>query len=224
VAPLLRRLRREGKRADRLESRRSPSPGRARASRFQREPVRDQRGCTDGVGAPAHGRHTQVRPQPVPRLLNTDMLGELAAHHGLTTANYTVLANLGEGANVLAATLLRDKGAEVLEPWPVTNPVLGPGRAWGAAVRRVPVAPTARRWSGWPRRSSRAPASSTFRTRTTPAGRASARPSSSACWPPSRSATRMPTCGWTSRSRRTRRVRTSQTASSWSGATRRARS
>jgi histidinol-phosphate aminotransferase len=76
-----------------------------------------------------------------PDFFNTDMLGELAAHQGLTTANYTVLANLGEGANVLAATLLRDKGAEVLEPWPVTNPVLGPGRAWGAAVRRVALGP-----------------------------------------------------------------------------------
>ena len=72
-----------------------------------------------------------------PDFFNTDMLAELAAHHGLTTSNYTVLADVGEGCNVLAAALLRHKGAEVIEPWPVGNSIWSPGRAWGATLRRV---------------------------------------------------------------------------------------
>ncbi|MGZ6869973.1 MAG: aminotransferase class I/II-fold pyridoxal phosphate-dependent enzyme, partial [Frankiaceae bacterium] len=76
-----------------------------------------------------------------PDFFNTDMLQALAAHHGLIDANYTVLADLGEAGNVLAAALLRGSGAEVIESWPIADPISRPGRAWGAAVRRVAFGP-----------------------------------------------------------------------------------
>ncbi|MGZ6563820.1 MAG: aminotransferase class I/II-fold pyridoxal phosphate-dependent enzyme [Solirubrobacteraceae bacterium] len=76
-----------------------------------------------------------------PDFFNTDMLRALSAHHGLSDANYTVLADVGEGANVLAAALLRGRGAEVVEQWPIGESISGPGRAWGAAVRRVRLGP-----------------------------------------------------------------------------------
>ena len=76
-----------------------------------------------------------------PDFYNTDMLAALAQQYGLTDANYTVLADPGEGGNVLAAALLRERGAEVLEPWPVTDLVSHPAAAWGATVRRVALGP-----------------------------------------------------------------------------------
>ena len=83
-----------------------------------------------------------------PDFFNTDLLAALAAHHGLSDTNFTVLANLGEGGTVLAAALLRARGAELVEPWPITDLISRPGRAWGAAVRRVPFGPRRRSLAG----------------------------------------------------------------------------
>ena len=53
----------------RLEARRTSARAHARAARFRREPVRDQPGCAGGVGASAHCGYPQVRPEPIPGLL-----------------------------------------------------------------------------------------------------------------------------------------------------------
>jgi histidinol-phosphate aminotransferase len=76
-----------------------------------------------------------------PDFFNADMLQALAAHHGLKDTNYTVLADVGEGANVLAAALLREPGAELVEAWPVGWSLASPARAWGAVLRRVALGP-----------------------------------------------------------------------------------
>src|SRR3954447_13586044 len=74
-----------------------------------------------------------------PDFFQTDIMDALVAKHGLSQANYTPLAGTGEGANVLAAALLQH-GGEVVQPWPIADPISRPVRAWGGKVKRVPLA------------------------------------------------------------------------------------
>ena len=72
-----------------------------------------------------------------PDFLRLDMVQALTARHGLQATNYAPLAGSGEVGNVLAAALLRVRGAEVIQPWPIDDPISSAARAWGATVRRV---------------------------------------------------------------------------------------
>ena len=109
----------------------------------------DQHGSPFGTSAAVLGAWERQRTADIrkyglnryPDFFNTDLLRALAAHHGLSDANYTVLADIGEGANVLAAALLRGSGVEAVEQWPIADSISRPGRAWGAAVRRVRFGP-----------------------------------------------------------------------------------
>ena len=151
-----------------------------------------------------------------PDFLRLDMVQALTARHGLQATNYAPLAGSGEVGNVLAAALLRVRGAEVIQPWPIDDPISSAARAWGATVRRVALnrAHGQDLDAGHPRRApARRPGSSTSRIRTTPAGRRSARPSRRRSSPRSRSARPTPTCGSTKRTRATPPAPTSPTAS-----------
>ena len=73
-----------------------------------------------------------------PDFVHTDVLGALAAHHGLSPFNFTPLAGNSEVGTVLAAALLRG-GKTLLGSWPIADPISRPARAWGAEVVRVPL-------------------------------------------------------------------------------------
>jgi histidinol-phosphate aminotransferase len=72
-----------------------------------------------------------------PDFFRTDMVQALADHHGLSPLNYTPVAGPGEVGTVLAAALLRRPDSELLQPWPIDDPLSRAALAWGARVRRV---------------------------------------------------------------------------------------
>jgi histidinol-phosphate aminotransferase len=72
-----------------------------------------------------------------PDFLRLDMVQALAARHGLESANYAPLGGNAEIGNVLAAALLRAPGSELLQSWPIRDPISRAARGWNATVRRV---------------------------------------------------------------------------------------
>jgi histidinol-phosphate aminotransferase len=66
-----------------------------------------------------------------------DLLRALAAHHGLTDANWTPASGDGEIGTILAG-VFRGEG-EIVQPWPVQDHLGRPARAWGLTMKRVPL-------------------------------------------------------------------------------------
>jgi histidinol-phosphate aminotransferase len=70
--------------------------------------------------------------------LSTDIIVALQRYYGLTELSYTPLAGSGEVGAALAAAVFRT-GGELVQSWPIYDPLSVAARAWGATVRRVPL-------------------------------------------------------------------------------------